>query len=127
MQSFKILMAIAVVLGTVSVFSAPAFAADSADSGTSDSAATQSNEPFSDKQLKQFVKAQNNVQSVLKKWSGKVARAGDKKAARKKQNKAMVKAVKSSGLTPKQYNQIAQKAQKDPKLTKRIQSFMTPQ
>lgn len=127
MQSIKIRTAMALVLGATTVFALPAMAADGASTGASNSAQTQSSDSFTDKQLKQFVKAQANVQAVIKQWDGKVAKADDKKAAQKKENKAMVKAVKESGLTPKQYNRIAQQAQKDPKLTKRIQSFMTPQ
>lgn len=126
MQSIKIRSAIALVLGATSVFSLSALAADNGNAGASDSAKTQSADQFTDKQLKQFVKAQSNVQAVIKKWDAKVAKADDKKAIQDKENKAMVKAVKDSGLTPKQYNEIAQQAQKDPKLTKRIQSFMTP-
>lgn len=127
MQSIKTRTALALIVGSACVFSLPTFAADSGDSGAHDSAQTQSSDQFSDKQLKAFVKAQSNVQTVVKKWDSKVANADDKKAAQKKENKAMVKAVKDSGLTPKQYNDIAQQAQKDPQLTQRIQSFMTPE
>ncbi len=127
MQSIKIRTATVLILGAASVLSLPAFASASGDSGASDTARTAPADQFSDKQLKQFVKAQSNVQAVVKKWDDKVASADDKKAAQKNENKAMVKAVKASGLSPEQYNAIAKQAQKDPKLTQRIQSFMTPQ
>lgn len=127
MQSIRIRTATALILGATSVLSLSAFASVSGDSSAGDTAKTQSAHQFSDKQLKQFVKAQSNVQAVVKEWDGKVASADDKKAAQKNENKAMVKAVKESGLSPEQYNAIAKQAQKDPQLTKRIQSFMTPQ
>ncbi|MES1954355.1 DUF4168 domain-containing protein [Salinisphaera hydrothermalis] len=127
MQFIKSRAAIAFVLGATTLFALPALAADNPSAAASASTKAKSPDPFTDKQLKQFVKAQANVQAVIKKWDDKVAKADDKKAAQKKENKAMVKAVKDSGLTPKQYNRIAQQAQKDPELTKRIQSFMTPQ
>lgn len=128
MQSIKYRTAVVVMAALASVCALPAVAADSADSGSSDNAKTQSTEQqFTDKQLKQFVKAQSNVQDVMNKWDDKVSKADDKKAAKKKENEAMLKAVKDSGLKPKQYNEIAKQAQDDPKLTKRIQSFMTPQ
>ncbi|KEZ78986.1 DUF4168 domain-containing protein [Salinisphaera hydrothermalis] len=127
MQFIKSRTAIAFVLGATTLFALPALAADNPSAAASASTKAKSADPFTDKQLKQFVKAQANVQAVIKKWDDKVAKADDKKAAQKKENKAMVQAVKDSGLTPKQYNRIAQQAQKDPELTKRIQSFMTPQ
>ncbi|MGB7755598.1 MAG: DUF4168 domain-containing protein [Salinisphaera sp.] len=127
MQSIKIRTATVLILGAASVLSLPAFASASGDSDASDTAQTAPADQFSDKQLKQFVKAQSNVQAVVKKWDDKVASADDKKTAQKNENKAMVKAVKASGLSPEQYNAIAKQAQTDPKLTQRIQSFMTPQ
>lgn len=117
----------ALFLAAVGTASLPAYAANGGPSTGGDSAQTQSSEHFTDKQLKQFVKAQANVQAVMKKWDAKTAKADDKKTAQQNENKAMLKAVKASGLTPQQYNRIAQQAQKDPKLTKQIQSFMTPQ
>ncbi|HET7314593.1 DUF4168 domain-containing protein [Salinisphaera sp.] len=128
MQSIKIRAVIALVLAAASVFSLPVFAADSDDPGAGDSPKTQPADRYTDKQLRQFVKAQANVQTVIKKWDSRVADAdvSDKQAVRKKENKAMVKAVKASGLTPQQYNNIVQQAQQDPELTQRIQSFMTP-
>ncbi|WP_423824081.1 DUF4168 domain-containing protein [Salinisphaera sp. SPP-AMP-43] len=127
MQSIRIRTAAGLLLGACAIYGLPAVAADNADAGASDSAAQSQSQDFTDKQLKQFVEAQNNVQAVLKKWDSKVAEADDKEAAQRKENKAMLQAVKDSGLSPKQYNNIARAAQNDPKLTKRIQSFMTPE
>ncbi|AWN17347.1 DUF4168 domain-containing protein [Salinisphaera sp. LB1] len=127
MKTITIRAILVCALAAAGVVSLSAIAAGGAEASAGDNAKTQPADRFSDKQLKQFVKAQSNVQAVLKKWDGKVASAKDRKAARKQENKAMVKAVKESGLTPKQYNAIAEQAQKDPKLTRRIQSFMTPQ
>ncbi|RJS95220.1 DUF4168 domain-containing protein [Salinisphaera sp. Q1T1-3] len=119
--------AVAGVIGAAPV--GTAFAADSGADSADQATQTQSGD-FSDKQLKQFVKAQGNVQSVMKEWQPKIAKAdGDdqKQTLQKQENDALVKAVKSSGLDPEVYNQIANQARNDPKLTERIQSFMTPQ
>lgn len=121
------LLATSVILGATAVTPLSALAQDNGNA-TKDTASQQQTE-FTDKQLKQFVSAQTNVQSVIQKWDTRVAAAGkDKKAdVQKKENKALAKAVTSSGLKPDTYNAIAKQAQNDPALTKRIQSFMTPE
>lgn len=106
--------------------SASALAADSSADAAGDS--TQSH--YSDQQLKQFVSAQDNVQQTFQTFNKKIAAADDDEAKKKLKTdeaKALVKAVKDSGLKPDTYNAIAKQAQNDPELTQRIQSFMTPQ
>lgn len=105
----------------------PAIAQDSA--GVSEDTTSHKQTEFSDKQLKHFVVAQKEVQSVIQTWDHKIATADkDKKAdLQTDENKALAKAVSSNGLKPETYNAIAQQAQNDPALTRRIQSFMTPQ
>jgi len=98
-----------------------------AQAASNDSKTTQTS--FTDKQLKQFVSAQQNVQEAIQTWDPKVAAADEDKRAdvQEEENKALAKAVTSSGLKPDTYNAIATSAQQDPDLTRRIQSFMEPQ
>lgn len=117
------------VLVSVAPFGA-ALAADTGGTGETADASQSKSTDFSNTQLKQFVTAQNNVQAALKKWDSKIAATDDadkKEALQKKENKALITAVKSSGLDPETYNAIARSAQNDPALTKRIQSYMDPQ
>lgn len=129
-QAFRSRHALAAAVVCGMAVCAPLTALAASDSGDSaKDSATQKQTDFTDKQLKQFVAAQNNVQSVIEKWDPKVADASkDKKAdVQREENKALAKAVTSSGLKPDTYNAIAQQAQNNPELTKRIQSFMTPE
>lgn len=95
-------------------------AADKADS---------SSQQFTDKQLKRFVQAQEDVQAAMQKWQSRLDKADedDKARLQEKRNEDMAKAVEDSGLDPQTYNEIAQQSQQDKQLTQRIQDFMTPQ
>lgn len=121
------LLAASVVLAAVTLAPLSALAQDSA--GTSQDTTSQKQTEFTDKQLKDFVAAQKKVQSVIKTWDSKLAAANEdeKDDLKTEENKALAKAVSSNGLKPETYNAIAQQAQNDPALTKRIQSFMKPQ
>lgn len=118
-----------ITLISMAMFALPALA--SADEQNADK--TQSNssqqQQFTDKQLKRFARAQEDVQETMQKWQVKLDEADDddKAKLRKKRNEDMTEAVENSGLDAKTYNRIAQQAQKDEQLTQRIQKFMTPQ
>lgn len=81
---------------------------------------------FSDSQVQTFAKAESKVRSVRSQWESKLKNSKDKKTAmsnRRKAMQAMVKAVKSTGMSVSQYNKIAKAAQSNPKLAKRIQQM----
>ena len=115
----------AAVIALGALAAVPAVAQDS-DPNSSDQK-TQADPQYTTQQLKQFVTAQNNVQKTQGDWQDKIADAEDKQAAKENANKALVEAVKSSGLSVETYNGIARAAQKSPALTKRIQAQMVPQ
>jgi hypothetical protein len=77
----------------------------------------------SDGQIHKFAKAENQVQNIRSKWQGKIKGAKNKQTAMqysKQANQSMVKAVRGSGLSVKQYNKIARAAMSQPKLAQRI-------
>ena len=82
---------------------------------------------YSTDQLKAFVAAQADVADTLAEWKPRLAEARPDQRKRLviKQERALVAAVEAHDLSPATYNTIAEQAQKDPVLTRRIQSHMT--
>lgn len=79
----------------------------------------------SDAQIQKYVAAQAQVKRIATKWQSKIKNAKNKKTAlqyRRQANKAMVQAVKSSGLSITEYNRITRAAQSNKELAKRIQN-----
>lgn len=78
-------------------------------------------------ELKAFVAAQADVADTLAEWKPRLAEARPDQRKRLviKQERALVAAVEAHDLSPATYNTIAEQAQKDPVLTRRIQSHMT--
>ncbi|KTD30701.1 DUF4168 domain-containing protein [Legionella israelensis] len=70
------------------------------------------------KTYKELVQIQQKYQQKLQANQGKDAQQLEQKAY-----KEMNEAVKNNGLTPQQYNQIAQQIQQNPQLRKKIQSM----
>lgn len=78
----------------------------------------------SDEQIENFVTAQERVAEIGKKWSPRMEKAESSEEANKARESAqkeMVIAVKNSGLSVQEYNQIARAAQADPELRQRIE------
>lgn len=75
------------------------------------------------KTLGQFKQAYGKVAEIGKKYRSKIQQANDRgqaQALQQKAQKEMVDAVKGTGLTVKQYNQIAMQVQQDPALRKKV-------
>ena len=107
------LLGLAVV---AAVFSATAALAQSDDASR-----------YADDELEAFVAAQADVADTLAEWKPRLAEAAPNQRDRLaiKQEQALVAAVKAHDLSPATYNAIAEQAQQDPILTRRIQSHMT--
>lgn len=78
----------------------------------------------SEEQINNFVTAQERVAEIGEKWSPRMENAESSEEANKARQSAqkeMVIAVKNSGLSVQEYNQIARAAQSDPELRKRIE------
>ncbi|MGO1298175.1 MAG: DUF4168 domain-containing protein [Vibrio sp.] len=82
--------------------------------------------PISDDMLGQFADAQQSVQTISQKAIKKLGQTQDKGAAekiRQKANEEMVKAVKDTGLSVKDFNGIARALQADKQLRQRLSSI----
>ena len=90
-------------------------------------AATQSAGEISDQKVQSFALAMNQVSSLNQKYSAQLQAAEDDAARTEIQQKAaseMSQAVEQAGITPQEYNQIAQAAQNDGELRARIGQAM---
>lgn len=79
--------------------------------------------PVTDKEVKQFVKAEKEINSIVEEWAPKVQSAGNQQEAEELQGEAqtqMVAAIEKEGLSVNRYNEIYQQAQLDPQLAERI-------
>lgn len=79
---------------------------------------------FSRSQIQKFARVQQKIRSISSKWRKKIRSENDQQKIqqyRQQANKQMIAAVKKSGLSVKQYNKIANAAQSNPQLAKRIQ------
>jgi hypothetical protein len=83
---------------------------------------------FSDEKLKSFAVAYLEVDKITKEYLPKLKEARDTEAQQKVREEAgakMIKAVQeSSGISVNEYNQIAQSAQTDPDLAKKITGYI---
>ncbi|RUO80929.1 hypothetical protein CWI84_02090 [Idiomarina tyrosinivorans] len=83
---------------------------------------------ISDAQLLKFINAMKGVREVTQKFTTKLQNAGgqeEAKSIQKEAQQAMVQAVKDAGMTPKEYNQVVQRAQSSPELQKRLKDMMS--
>lgn len=99
-------------------------AAIAQEPGQTAPAPQQSSADFSDEKVAAFVDAQSRVVEVSQKLNERLQNITDPEEVRKAQqsaHKEMVIAVETSGLTVEEYNNMAQAAQNDPELAKRIQ------
>ena len=77
----------------------------------------------SDEQLRQFVEAASEVQSVQEEYAAEIQstqEAEEAQSLRQEAQEKMVQAVEDSGLTVSEYNLIAQRLQQDPSLANRL-------
>lgn len=82
---------------------------------------------ITDEQVNSFALAMNEVSSLNQKFSSQLAAAPDDAARTQIQQQAateMTQAVEKSGISPTEYNQIAQAAQADAELRARIGQAM---
>lgn len=89
--------------------------------------ASQAASDITDEQVNSFALAMNQVSSLNQKYSAQIQGASDDTARAELQQKAaseMSQAVQQAGITPEQYNQIAQAAQGDAELRARIGQAM---
>lgn len=90
-------------------------------------AAPQAASDITDEQVNSFALAMNQVSSLNQKYSAQIQGASDDTARAELQQKAaseMSQAVQQAGITPEEYNQIAQAAQGDAELRARIGQAM---
>jgi hypothetical protein len=90
-------------------------------------AAPQATSDITDEQVNSFALAMNQVSSLNQKYSAQIQGASDDTARAELQQKAaseMSQAVQQAGITPEEYNQIAQAAQGDAELRARIGQAM---
>lgn len=102
--------------------SGAAFAQDQAQSPAAQQA-PQAAADISDDAVVNFVAAQQEVETIRTDYMERVQNADDQQAAMGLQQEAqqkMVKAVEESGMGVQEYNMIAQAAQQDPSVQKRI-------
>ncbi|MBA4793456.1 MAG: DUF4168 domain-containing protein [Phenylobacterium sp.] len=82
---------------------------------------------FSDDQVQSFAVAMNAVGELNKKYAGKLQSASGEQERQQVQQQAaneMGQAVTEAGITPQEYNQIAEAAQQDAELRARIGAAM---
>lgn len=125
MQLFNRHFAIALVaLGLATgAGTAAAQSGQSQSQNYSASQASAKNIHVSNSQVQKFAKAKHQVLKIQSQWQSKIQHAKDKKTRQQYQKQAdqqMVKAVRKTGLSVKQYNRIAQASRSDSKLAKRI-------
>lgn len=82
----------------------------------------------SDEQLRQFVEAAGEVQSVQEEYAQQIQstqEADEAQTLRQEAQEKMVSAVEDSGLSVSEYNLIAQRLQQDQSLAERLQEVQT--
>ena len=90
-------------------------------------AAPQASGEITDDKVKSFALAMNQVSNLNQKYSAQIEAAPDDAARTEIQRQAateMGQAVQQAGITPQEYNQIAQAAQNDAELRARIGQAM---
>lgn len=78
---------------------------------------------ISDEKLRQFSEARTAVQSVQQEYSQSIQSTQDEEKAqglREEAQEAMVEAVRDSGLSVSEYNQISQRARSDESTARRL-------
>lgn len=82
----------------------------------------------SDEQLRQFVEAAGEVQSVQEEYAQQIQstqEADEAQTLRQEAQEKMVSAVEDAGLSVSEYNLIAQRLQQDQSLAERLQEIQT--
>jgi len=82
----------------------------------------------SDDQLRQFVDAASEVQSVQEQYAAEIQstqEAEEAQSLRQEAQEKMVQAVEDSGLSVSEYNLIAQRLQQDPSLANRLNEMQS--
>lgn len=81
---------------------------------------------ISDEKLRQFSEARSAVQSVQDEYSQSIQSTQDEQKAqslREQAQEAMVDAVRDSGLSVSEYNQISQRARSDEEVARRLEKL----
>jgi hypothetical protein len=82
----------------------------------------------SDEQLRQFVDAATEVQSVQEEYAAEIQstqEADEAQSLRQEAQEKMVEAVEGAGLSVSEYNLIAQRLQEDPSLANRLNDIQS--
>jgi predicted PurR-regulated permease PerM len=122
--TIRITAAALVALGMA--IAAPAFAQATQNTQASPQNIVQGTD-FSQSQLQKFVQAKAEVEAIRPQWQNKIKNApgtADATHIRQQATQAFDKAVRSSGLSVDQYNQIARTASNNPNLYQRLQKMM---
>lgn len=115
-----------VALGLAMSAAGPAIAQTQSSQAGQVQSAMQSAQNFSQAELQKFVTASNKIRSIQQWAKHKMTQAQGRQAVsqiRKQARQKMLSAIKNSGLTLKQYNQIARAARSNPKLAKKIEQM----
>ncbi|MFN4088728.1 MAG: DUF4168 domain-containing protein [Alphaproteobacteria bacterium] len=84
----------------------------------------------SDEQLRTFIEAATEVQSISEKWQARAAATEstqEVEEVRRQATDEMVEAVEDKGMTVDEFNAISQAAQEDPQLHARIVAMLEQQ
>lgn len=84
----------------------------------------------SDQQLRTFIDAATEVQTISEKWQAKAASSESSEEVEEVRQKAtdeMVGAVRDKGMTVEQFNTISKAAERDPQLKSRIVAMLQQQ
>lgn len=113
-------------LGLTLLAAGPAIAQTQGGQAQHMPSAAQTTQSFSQGQLQKFVDANAQISDIRQNARQKMQQASDKQARmqiRNKARKAMLGAIKDSGLTLKQYNAIAKAAQSNKQLASKIKKL----
>lgn len=113
-------------LGLTMLTAVPAVAHTQDHQGSQARAVRVAQQNFSKAQLQKFVQANSEIASIRQSATQKIQQVDGKQAREriaKQARQNMLQAIKDSGLTLKQYNQIARAARSNPQLAKRIKQL----
>lgn len=113
-------------LGLAVMMAGPAIAQTQGSQSGQMPSATQPTQNFSQKQLQSFADASIEIRDIRQSARQAMQQAGsqnEKTQARKQAQQDMLAAIKDSGLTLKEYNQIGRAARSNPQLAQQIEQM----